>query len=136
MTTTKWTYPKEWSFASNYLIFLENLFQFRTPWKELLWCVNDPNVNICVFRKCWSLILGCFFPVSILKAKIGRFLRDWHVFVWQLREVLNVFDTFALKQIIWKTKTFIKKLVNHFLVENTKIESATLSYKTTFRSQC
>ena len=28
MATTKWTYHKEWSFASNYLIFLENLFQF------------------------------------------------------------------------------------------------------------
>ena len=28
MTTAKWTYHKEWSFASNYLIFLENLFQF------------------------------------------------------------------------------------------------------------
>ena len=25
MATTKWTYPKEWSFASNYFIFLENL---------------------------------------------------------------------------------------------------------------
>ena len=28
MVTTKWTYHKEWSFASNYFIFLENLFQF------------------------------------------------------------------------------------------------------------
>ena len=28
MATTKWTYHKEWSFASNYLIFLENFFQF------------------------------------------------------------------------------------------------------------
>ena len=28
MAATKWTYYKEWSFASNYLIFLENLFQF------------------------------------------------------------------------------------------------------------
>ena len=28
MATTRWTYHKEWSFASNYLIFLENLFQF------------------------------------------------------------------------------------------------------------
>ena len=28
MATTKWTYHKEWSFASNYLIFLENLVQF------------------------------------------------------------------------------------------------------------
>ena len=26
MATTKWTYPKEWSFASKYFIFLENLF--------------------------------------------------------------------------------------------------------------
>ena len=28
MATTKWTYHKEWSFASNYFIFLEKLFQF------------------------------------------------------------------------------------------------------------
>ena len=26
--TAKWTYHKEWSFASNYLVFLENSFQF------------------------------------------------------------------------------------------------------------
>ena len=28
MATPKWTYHKEWSFASNYFIFLENVFQF------------------------------------------------------------------------------------------------------------
>ena len=28
MTTTKWTYHKEWNFASNSFIFLENLLQF------------------------------------------------------------------------------------------------------------
>ena len=28
MVNTKWTYHKERSFASNYFIFLENLFQF------------------------------------------------------------------------------------------------------------
>ena len=28
MATTNWTYQNEWSFASNYMIFLENLFQF------------------------------------------------------------------------------------------------------------
>ena len=28
MVTTKWTYHKEWNFASNYFILLENLFQF------------------------------------------------------------------------------------------------------------
>ena len=30
MATTKSTYHKEWSFASIYFIFLENLFQFKT----------------------------------------------------------------------------------------------------------
>ena len=29
MATTKWTYHKEWSFASNYFIFLKILFQFK-----------------------------------------------------------------------------------------------------------
>ena len=29
MVTTKWTYHKEWSFASNYFIFLKILFQFK-----------------------------------------------------------------------------------------------------------
>ena len=28
MATTNWTYHKEWSFASNYLPSVENLFQF------------------------------------------------------------------------------------------------------------
>ena len=28
MATTKWTYHNDWSFASNYFTFLENLFQF------------------------------------------------------------------------------------------------------------
>ena len=28
IATTKWTYHKEWSFASSYFIFLENLFEF------------------------------------------------------------------------------------------------------------
>ena len=28
MATTKWAYHKEWSLASNYFIFLENVFQF------------------------------------------------------------------------------------------------------------
>ena len=27
--TTKWTYHKGWSFASNYFIFLKTLFQFK-----------------------------------------------------------------------------------------------------------
>ena len=37
-------------------------------------------------------------------------------------ETLNVFNT-------WKMKTFLKNLEDHFLVENTKIENASFSYK-------
>ena len=46
-------------------------------------------------------------------------------------EILNVFNTLTLRQIFWKTKTFFKKLEYRFLVESTKIESASFSYKTT-----
>ena len=48
------------------VFFWKICFSFRTL-KELVWCTNDPNINICIFRRRWSLILGCFFPVSILK---------------------------------------------------------------------
>ena len=36
----------------------------------------------------------------------------------------------TLKQIIWKTKTFFKKLGYSFLVESTKIKKASFPYKT------
>ena len=45
-------------------------------------------------------------------------------------EILKIFNTLTLKQIFWKTKTFFKKLEYHFLVESTKIENASFSYKT------
>ena len=45
-------------------------------------------------------------------------------------ENLNVFDTLTLKQIFWKKKNFFKRLKDHFLVENTKIEKALFLYKT------
>ena len=32
--TTKWTYRKEWSFASNYFDFLEKIFPVLEPLKE------------------------------------------------------------------------------------------------------
>ena len=67
MATTKWTCHKEWNFASNYFIFWKICSGFRTSLKELIWRTNDPNVHICISRKRWSLILGCFFPVKILK---------------------------------------------------------------------
>ena len=68
MATAKWTYHREWSLASNYLIhFWRICFSFRTSWKELIWCTNDSNVNIRIFCNRWRFILGCFFFVSILK---------------------------------------------------------------------
>ena len=57
-------------------------------------------------------------------------LRDWHVFMQQPVEILNVFNILTLKQIFWKTKTFFKKLEYLFLVETTKIESTSFPYKT------
>ena len=68
MATTKWTYHKEWSFVSNYFFFWKICSSLRTSCKESIWCINDPIVNIGIFRKRRSLILGCFFPVSILNS--------------------------------------------------------------------
>ena len=66
MATTKWAYHKEWSFASNCLFFWKICFSFRISWKELIWYINDPDVHIRIFCNRRSLILGCFFPLSIL----------------------------------------------------------------------
>ena len=45
-------------------------------------------------------------------------------------KVSNVFNTFNLKQIFWKTKTFLKKLEDRFLVEATNIENTSFPFKT------
>ena len=50
--------------------------------------------------------------------------------MWQLVEILNVFNNLTLKQIFWKTETFFKKLEYCFLIESTKIENASFQYKT------
>ena len=62
--------------------------------------------------------------------KIPLRLRDRHVFIWQWVKLSNVFNTLALKQIFWKTKTFFKKLEHCFLVETTEIESTSFLFKT------
>ena len=68
------------------------------------------------------MILGVF--------KIALRLRDLHVFMSQSVKVSNVFNTLTLKQILWKTKTFFKKLEYRFLVETTKIENTSFPFKT------
>ena len=68
------------------------------------------------------MVLGIF--------KIALRLRDRHDFMWQLVEILNVFNTLTLKQIFWKRKPFFKELKHRFLVESTKIENASFSCRT------
>ena len=51
-------------------------------------------------------------------------------FYKKISEISNVFSTLTLKQIFWKTKTFFKKLEYGFLVEATKIENTSFSFKT------
>ena len=46
-------------------------------------------------------------------------------------EILNVFNNLTLKEIFCKTRAFFQKLEYCFLVESTKIENASFSYKTT-----
>ena len=43
----------------------------------------------------------------------------------------TLLNTLTLKQILWKTNTFFKKLEYRFLVESTKIDDTSTSYKTT-----
>ena len=50
--------------------------------------------------------------------------------MWQSVKVSNIFNTLTLKQIFWKTKTFLKKLEYSFLVEATKIENTSFPFKT------
>ena len=66
MVTIKWTHSKEWSFASNYFIFLENFFQLKNFFKRVNLMYQRPKCPYSFFRKCWSLILESFSPVSIL----------------------------------------------------------------------
>ena len=49
------------------LFFWKLFFSLRTSYKELIWCINDPNANIRVFCKSWNFIWRCFFPLSIVK---------------------------------------------------------------------
>ena len=64
------------------LFFWKTFSSFRTSYKELLWCTNYPNVHIRIFRKHWSLILGCFFPLSILKKLSRVSFYKVSIFLW------------------------------------------------------
>ena len=62
MGSTKWTYHKEWTYASNYFIFWKFYFSLMISCKELVWLTNFPNVYVHNFRKRRRFIWVCFFP--------------------------------------------------------------------------
>ena len=67
MVSTKCTYYKEQSFASNYYFFWKFCFNLLNSYKELICCTNYPNVHIHTFCKCFNFIWRCFLPLGILK---------------------------------------------------------------------
>ena len=96
------------------LFFWKIWSSFRTSLKHLIWCTNDTNVYIRIFRKRWSLILGCFFPVSILSFHFAK-----NSFLWIKSEAAikrgfgkNIFE-------VWTKSNFLNiYLWKHSLIEN------------------
>ena len=84
MVTTKWTYHKERSFASSYLIFWKFCFSLKTSYKELICCTNNPNVRICSFCKRSTFIWWCFFSVSILNKDITEIKSKIKITAWNI----------------------------------------------------
>ena len=68
MGSIKRTYHKEQGFATNYFIVWKFYLITRTPFKELIYCTNNPNVHISTFCKCLSFIWEYVFPLSIFKS--------------------------------------------------------------------
>ena len=62
--------------------------------------------------------------------KIALRLRDRHIFIRQSLDILTVFNTFTLQQILWIKKTFFKKLEYRFLVESARTENTSFPYNT------
>ena len=62
--------------------------------------------------------------------KIALRLRDQHIFIRQSLDILTVFNTFTLQQILWIKKNFFKKLEYRFLVESARTENTSFPYNT------
>ena len=71
MVSTKWTYRKERSFASDCFFFWKFCSSLITSYADLIWCASDPNIR--AFCKRWSFIWRCFFSVSIINETTGNF---------------------------------------------------------------
>ena len=71
MGSTKLTYHKEWSFASNHFPFLKILFQFRNLVYRVDLMYQTPKCPYSYFSKALEFTLGCFFPVSFIKINLN-----------------------------------------------------------------
>ena len=57
-------------------------------------------------------------------------LRDWHIFIWQSLQILNILIILTLKQVFWKKENFKEKLVHCLFVESTMTENPKTYVKT------
>ena len=80
MGSTKWTYQKKGSFASNSLFlfcFWKFCFSLKTSYKELIWCINNLNIHIHTFCKRWNFIWDKVFK-SRLSKFCFKFFKGFH----------------------------------------------------------
>ena len=101
---------KNGSLPETTLLFLKFCFSLRTSYKELIWCLNNPNAHFLFFCKQWSFILWCFFPVSIFKMKTNKFLKNKVLFSWKTRIIAPVCD-FSFQGILMISKAEKKILL-------------------------
>ena len=72
MGSTKWTYHKEQSFASNHFPFSKILFQFRNLVYRVDLMYQPPKCPYSYFSKALEFYFRVFFfPVSILKIDLN-----------------------------------------------------------------
>ena len=91
MATTKWTYDKEWSFASDYFIFLENLFQVSNLLKRVNLMNQWPKCQYSYFS--WALE----FNFRVFFFSLWGLL-NWQFIFWTK---LTKNGVFGLKQRAW-----------------------------------
>ena len=60
--STKWTYHKKRSFASNYFLFLKMLFQFKNPVQRVDLLYQLPKYPYSYFSKALEFYLRMVFP--------------------------------------------------------------------------
>ena len=93
------------------LFFWKFCSSLRTSFKELSWCTKDPNAHIRIFRKHWSLILGYFFPVSILKVNKSVYVaKSRQRYYRTLNNILLHVPNHALKAVF---------VLNYKIIKNT-----------------